>query len=31
MYLIGSHDLFHLEHGYVRFSEIIVIFADGTS
>ena len=31
MYFIGSHDLFHLEHGYARLRETIVIFADGTS
>jgi hypothetical protein len=31
VYLIGSHDLFHPEHGYARLGETIVIFADGTS
>ena len=25
MYFIGSHDLFHLEHGYARLRETIVI------
>jgi hypothetical protein len=28
---IGSHDLFHPEHGYAHLGETIVIFADGTS
>jgi hypothetical protein len=31
VYLIGSHDLFHPEHGYARLGETIIIFADGTS
>jgi hypothetical protein len=31
MYLIGSHDLFHPEHGYACLRETIVIFADDTS
>jgi hypothetical protein len=31
VYLIGSHDLFHPEHGHARLEETIVIFTDGTS
>jgi hypothetical protein len=31
VYLIGNHDLFHPEHGYARFGETIIIFADDTS
>ena len=31
VYLIGKHDLFHLDNGYSHPEETIVIFADGTS
>jgi hypothetical protein len=31
VYVIGSHDLFYLEHGYARLGETIVIFTDDTS